>query len=332
MPGVPFRKRRAPPLDRFIVQIDRDNDESLPFPKARAQAMDRLERRTQRLGKDLDELLCAAIPTIADSQEQLGAAMRYAVISGGKRFRSALVVAVAELVGASYQHALRVGAAIECVHAQSLVHDDLPCMDDDDMRRGKPALHKAFDEATAVLAGDALLALAFEILGDEATHPDCGVRIRLVTALARAIGKDGMARGQMMDLYPPEHPTEEHIATCQSLKTAALIGFAVEAGAMLGDSGNIEVPALSQFAVNLGRVFQIRDDLLDVIGDEQVLGKTTGKDALAGRPTALRALGLDGAKQKASNLARECENALDAFGPHDSLLRDITLFAANRLH
>lgn len=304
--------------------------------------MDRLQRRTKRLGEDLDQILCDAIPIGVGTQDRgtqdrgnqdrLGAAMRYAVVSGGKRFRAALVVAVSELVGASYQHALRVGAAIECVHAQSLVHDDLPCMDDDDMRRGKPALHKAFDEATAVLAGDALLALAFEILGDEATHPDCSVRIRMVTALARAVGQDGMAKGQMMDLYPPEQPSEEHLATCHSLKTAALISFAVEAGAMLGDSRHIEVPALTQFAVNLGRVFQIRDDLLDEIGDEQLLGKTIGKDALAGRPTALRLLGLDGARQKVFSLARECENALDAFGPKDSLLRDITFFAANRLH
>ena len=294
--------------------------------------MDRLERRTKRLGEDLDKILCDAIPIGVGNQDRLGAAMRYAVVAGGKRFRAALVVAVSELVGASYQHALRVGAAIECVHAQSLVHDDLPCMDDDDLRRGKPALHKAFDEATAVLAGDALLALAFEILGDEATHPDCGVRIRMVTALARAIGQDGMAKGQVMELYPPEQPSEEHLATCQSLKTAALISFAVEAGAMLGDSRHIEIPALTQFAVNLGRVFQIRDDLLDEIGEEQVLGKTIGKDALSGRPTALRLLGMDGARQKVCSLAQECENALDAFGPNDSLLRDITFFAANRLH
>ncbi len=294
--------------------------------------MDRLERRTLRLGKDLDALLCHAIPDVGGGQERLGAAMRYAVVSGGKRFRAALVIAVTELVGGSYQHALRVGAAIECVHAQSLVHDDLPCMDDDDTRRGKPALHKAYDEATAVLAGDALLALAFEILGDQATHPDPAVRVRLVMALARAIGQTGMARGQMMDLYPPEHPTEEHMAACQSLKTAALIGFAVEAGAMLGDSTNIEVAALTQFAVSLGRVFQIRDDLLDVIGDEQIVGKAIGKDALAGRPTTLRVMGLDGAQQKVSNLAKECEDALRAFGLDDSLLRDITFFAANRLH
>jgi geranylgeranyl pyrophosphate synthase len=300
--------------------------------KSRSDAIARLERFTQQLGQELDSVLCDAIPIAVGGHDRLGTAMRYAVVSGGKRFRAALVVAVAELVGASYQHALRVGAAIECVHAQSLVHDDLPCMDDDDTRRGKPALHKAFDEATAVLAGDALLALAFEILGDKATHPDSAVRIRLVTGLARAVGHMGMASGQMMDLYPPDQPSEEHISTCQFLKTATLIRFAVEAGAMLGDSRHIDIPALTDFAMNLGRVFQMRDDLLDAIGDAQVLGKAVGKDAVAGRHTALGLLGLDGAKQRACKLARECEDALDAFASRDCLLRDIAVFAADRLH
>ena len=294
--------------------------------------MERLLSRTRSLGEEIDKVLVASIPVRAAGDDRLGDAMRYAVVAGGKRFRPALVVAVAELVGAAHQQALRVGAAIECVHAQSLVHDDLPCMDNDDMRRGKPSLHKAFDEATAVLAGDALLALAFEILGDPATHPDAAVRVRLVTALARAIGQDGMARGQMMDLYPPAQPTAEYTAGCQSLKTGALIRLAVEAGAMLGQCPQAEVAMLSQFAVNLGRVFQIRDDLLDEIGDPLVLGKATGKDGEAGRPTQLQVMGVEGARQEASKLARVCEDALAAFGARDSMLRDIAAFAANRLH
>ena len=314
------------------MQINQIHEKPAEFPWAETQTMDRLQRRTAQLGTDLDRMLCEIIPIFPGGQERLGIAMRYAVVGGGKRFRAALVIAMAELVGASYQHALRVAAAIECVHAQSLVHDDLPCMDDSNMRRGKPALHKAFDEATAVLAGDALLALAFEILGDEATHPDCGVRIRLVTALARTIGQEGMARGQTLDLYPPEVPTAEHVLACQFLKTATLIRFAVEAGAMLGDSQLIENSTLTQFALNLGRIFQIRDDLLDQIGDEQLLGKPVGKDALAGRPTALHLLGLDGARNESRNLAWECEKALNSFGPPDCLLRDITNFAVNRQH
>ncbi len=288
--------------------------------------------QNKSLAADLDRLLCEAIPIATGSRARLAEAMRYAVVSGGKRFRPALTVAVAELVGGSYEHALRVGAAIECVHAQSLVHDDLPCMDDDDFRRGKPSVHKAFDEATAVLAGDALLALAFEILGDEATHPDCTVRIQLVMALARAMGTQGLAGGQMMDLDPSSHPTADQVALCASLKTGALIRFAVEAGAMLGECKPEELSALTQFAENLGRVFQIRDDLLDMVGDERVVGKAVGKDEAKGRPTALSVFGLDGTRTEASKLARECEDALDAFGQDACMLRDITRLAANRLN
>jgi geranylgeranyl pyrophosphate synthase len=314
------------------VKTEQEQPEPVPSAWTAAQAIDRLQRRTKSLGEEIDLILSASIPIVPGSQERLGEAMRYAAMSGGKRFRSALVVAVAELVGAPCAQALRVGAAIECVHAQSLVHDDLPCMDDDDMRRGKPSLHKAFDEATAVLAGDALLALAFEILGSPATHPDSSVRIGLVTALARAVGQAGMARGQMMDLYPPAQATAEYTATCQALKTGALIRFAVEAGAMLGHCPPGVTAALSQFAVNLGRVFQIRDDLLDEIGDAQTLGKATGKDRGAGRPTQLHAMGIDGARREARQLAQVCEDTLDAFGPRDSMLRDITVFAAYRCH
>jgi geranylgeranyl pyrophosphate synthase len=284
------------------------------------------------LGADIDRILCEAIPLASGSRARLAEAMRYAVVSGGKRFRSMLTVAVAELVGGSYDQALRVAAAIECVHAQSLVHDDLPCMDDDDFRRGKPTLHKAFDEATAVLAGDALLAMGFEILSDPATHPDAGVRIRLVLALSRALGNQGLAGGQMLDLYPSAHPGAEEVALCASLKTGALIRFSVEAGAMLGECKPAELSALVQFAENLGRVFQIRDDVLDRIGDERTLGKAVGKDAAKGRPTTVSLFGLEGTRKEASKLARECEDALDAFGQDAGMLRDMTRLAANRLN
>jgi geranylgeranyl pyrophosphate synthase len=319
-------------LDSVPVKIEQEQPEPAPPAWTAAQAIDRLQRRTKSLGEEIDLILAASIPLVSGSHDRLGEAMRYAVMAGGKRFRPALVVAVAEMVGAPCAQALRVGAAIECVHAQSLVHDDLPCMDDDDMRRGKPSLHKAFDEATAVLAGDALLALAFEILGNPATHPDSAVRIRLVTALARAVGQAGMARGQIMDLYPPDAATPDYTATCQDLKTGALIRFAVEAGAMLGECAPAEIAALSQFAVNLGRVFQIRDDLLDEVGDAQTLGKAVGKDRDAGRPTQLKVMGIDGARREARDLAQICAATLDAFGPRDSMLRDITVFAAYRCH
>jgi geranylgeranyl pyrophosphate synthase len=291
-----------------------------------------LEDRLPRLRKDIDDALDTAIGQARGRDRRLAEAMRYASIGGGKRFRALLVAAVSELVGGSYAQALRVGAAIECVHAQSLVHDDLPCMDDDDLRRGRPTLHRKFDEATAVLAGDALLALAFEILADEATHPDAAVRADLVLALARAVGQDGLAGGQMMDLHPPAKPSAQDLYDCESRKTGALIRYAVEAGSMLGTCSAEERARLLRFAENLGLVFQIRDDMLDSIGDAAVVGKAVGKDAEAGRKNATALLGLDGAAQQASRLEGACHEALDVFGAKASPLRDLTRFAVSRMH
>lgn len=291
-----------------------------------------LEDRLSRLRKDIDAALDAAIGQARGRDRRLAAAMRYATIGGGKRFRALLVAAVSELVGGSHAQALRVGAAIECVHAQSLVHDDLPCMDDDDLRRGRPTLHRKFDEATAVLAGDALLALAFEILADEATHPDASIRARLVLALARAVGQDGLAGGQMMDLFPPAKPSRQDLFECESRKTGALIRYAVEAGSMLGTCSAEERARLLRFAENLGLVFQIRDDMLDTIGDATVVGKAVGKDAEAGRNSATTLLGLDGAARQASRLEDACHQALDLFGPKAMPLRDLTRFAVSRMH
>ncbi len=291
-----------------------------------------LEDRLSRLRGDIETELDKAIGQAHGRDRRLAEAMRYATLGGGKRFRALLVAAVSELVGGSYAQALRVGAAIECVHAQSLVHDDLPCMDDDDLRRGRPTLHRKFDEATAVLAGDALLALAFEILGEEATHPDASVRVQLVVALARAVGQDGLAGGQMMDLFPPAKPSAQDVFECESRKTGALIRFAVEAGAMLGSCSAEERARLLRFAENLGLVFQIRDDMLDTIGDADVVGKAVGKDADAGRRSATALLGLDGAARHASLLEEACNEALEAFGAKATPLRDLTRFAVSRMH
>lgn len=291
-----------------------------------------LEERLSRLRTDIDATLDQAIGVGEGRDRRLADAMRYAAVGGGKRFRALLVAAVSDLVGGSYAQALRVGAAVECVHAQSLVHDDLPCMDDDDLRRGRPTLHRKFDEATAVLAGDALLALAFELLGDEATHPDGGVRAQLVVALARAVGQDGLAGGQMLDLYPPAQPSAQDLFECESRKTGALIRFAVEAGAMLGRCSKDELARLLRFAENLGLVFQIRDDILDDIGDAAVVGKALRKDAAGGRKSATLLFGLDGAAQQASRLEDACHEALDAFGPKAMPLRDLARFAVNRMH
>ena len=288
--------------------------------------------RSARLRDDLDMVLDGAIGHRKDRERRLADAMRYAVLGGGKRFRALLVAAVSDLVGGSYHQALRVGAAIECVHAQSLVHDDLPCMDHDNLRRGRPTLHRKFDEATAVLAGDALLALAFELLADEATHPDGALRARLVLALARAMGQDGMAGGQMMDLYPPLRPTQQHVIACESRKTGALIRFAVEAGAMLGQCSPDDMERLTRFAESLGLIFQIRDDILDRIGDAAVVGKAINKDSAKGRASATIQLGLDGAARQASQLENACHQELDAFGSRAMQLRELTRFAVTRRH
>jgi geranylgeranyl pyrophosphate synthase len=291
-----------------------------------------LEMRLSQLRSDIDAVLDDAIGQDPSRNPRLADAMRYAVIGAGKRFRALLVVAVGDMVGANYAQALRVAAAVECVHAQSLVHDDLPCMDDDDMRRGKPTVHRKFDEATAVLAGDALLALAFEILADEATHRDAACRARLVVALARSVGQDGLAGGQMMDLYPPASPTEHDLYACESRKTGSLIRFAVEAGAMLGNCSAAELSVLLRFAESLGLVFQIRDDMLDRIGNVETVGKALAKDAAAGRASATSLLGLDGAARQASLLESACENALAGFGAKAKPLREIARFAATRMH
>lgn len=291
-----------------------------------------LESRLSRLRKDIDSTLDAAIGRSRGPDRRLADAMRYAVIGGGKRFRASLVAAVCDLVGGRYAQALRIGAAIECVHAQSLVHDDLPCMDDDDLRRGRPTLHRKFDEATAVLAGDALLALAFEILADEATSPDDGLRARLVLALAQAVGQDGLAGGQMLDLNPPSQPTPQDVFDCESRKTGALIRYAVEAGAMLGTASPEERTRLIRFADNLGLVFQIRDDMLDDVGDPAVVGKALRKDTASGRQNATHLLGVDGAAQQASRLEDACHEALKGFGAKALPLRDLARFAVSRMH
>lgn len=312
--------------------------ETLRFKPVSLDALERpaqpgsLEERIDLVRKDIDAALDAAIGTPPTRNRRLAEAMRYASMGAGKRFRAMLVVAVADLVGGSYAQALRIGAAIECVHAQSLVHDDLPCMDDDDLRRGRPTVHRRFDEATAVLAGDALLALAFEILADQATHPDAATRIGLVLALARAVGQDGLAGGQMMDIYPPARPTRQDLFACESRKTGALIRYAIEAGAMLGSSSPEERDRLLRFAENLGLVFQIRDDILDDIGDPAAAGKALRKDAASGRKSATVLMGLPGARDAASRLEHACQEALAPFGPKAMPLRDLARFAIERTH
>ena len=265
--------------------------------------------------------------------ERLNDAMRYAVLGGGKRLRPFLVMESARLCGVPDEAALNAGAALECIHCYSLVHDDLPAMDDDDLRRGRPTVHKAFDEATAILAGDTLLTLAFEILADPSTHPNASVRSDLTLQLARASGRAGMAGGQMLDLEAPGRQlSEAEILRLQSMKTGALIRFACEAGAILAESGDDRRQALRDYGEVLGLAFQLADDLLDVEGDAAIVGKAVAKDIEAGKGTIVSLIGVEAARRQLDVLEARAADALAPFGEASATLRAAAHFVGNRNH
>lgn len=292
-----------------------------------------LTQASTAVGARIDASFDAMLPVPSDAREQLYAAMRHAAMNGGKRLRPLLVHASCQLFDVDDVSALRVGLAVEAIHVYSLIHDDMPCMDDDDLRRGKPTVHKLFDEATAVLAGDSLHALAFEWLGDPATHPDPAVRCALIAALARASGPDGMAGGQMMDLVAETRTFDlATVIHLQELKTGALIMFAVEAGAILGRATPDVHATLIDYARKIGLAFQIADDLLDVEGDAALAGKALQKDADAGKATLVSLLGIDGARARARVLVDEAVSGLAAFGPRADLLRAIARYTLERDH
>lgn len=293
---------------------------------------DALEHKLPRVQRDIDAFLCDNLPLRDGSAGRLTEAMRYAVVGAGKRLRAMLTIAVAEMFAVPYFRAIRVASAIECVHAQSLVHDDLPCMDDDDLRRGKPSLHRQFDEATAVLAGDALLAMAFEILSGPGTHPNANVRSGLVLGLARTIGHGGLAAGQMMDLYPSADPIPDEVFACENMKTAGLIRFAVEAGAALGGCDGAQMESLLRYADKLGLAFQIRDNVLDRVGNAAIVGKRLRKDEQAGRKNSVQILGLGEACNQSEILAQGCIEEIARFGRNARILSEIASFAVSRSH
>jgi farnesyl diphosphate synthase len=281
----------------------------------------------------VDDAFDALLPVPKDSRAPLYEAMRYAAIGGGKRLRPLLVVASAALFHVDRRRALRAGVAAEAIHVYSLIHDDLPCMDDDDLRRGKPTLHRAFDECTAVLAGDSLHALAFEILADEDTHADPFVRAELVMELARAAGPAGMAGGQMMDIEAPGAALDLPAVTrLQQLKTGALIGFCLEAGGIMGRVPPEGRTRLRGYARDLGLAFQIADDLLDEEGEEEKTGKKVGKDRERGKETFVTLLGHERARQQAELLVDQAIGYLASFGEEADLLRAIARFAIERDH
>jgi farnesyl diphosphate synthase len=289
-----------------------------------------LERVAWAVEQRLGEFLAAGDTTRPGGAE-LGEAMRYAALGGGKRLRPFLLLQSARLFGVNEAQALDAACALECVHCYSLVHDDLPAMDDDAVRRGSPTLHVAFDEGTAILAGDALLTLAFEILSSPATHDDASIRAELVLILAKASGWQGMALGQALDLSAVQHPfSPEDTIIMQTLKTGALFRFACEAGAVLGHADARGRDALKAYAGAFGQAFQLADDLLDAQGDADTVGKAVGKDAERGKATLVRLLGIEGAKARLAGLVAEAEDALKPFGEHAAILIDAARFVAER--
>ncbi len=284
-----------------------------------------------RVAKDVDALFDAFLPVPGDGRAKLVKAMRHAAIGGGKRLRPLLVLASAEMFGVHPHHALRAGVAVEAVHVYSLIHDDLPCMDDDDLRRGKPTVHVAFDEATAVLAGDALQALAYEILVDPATSGDPFIRSELATVLAQASGVSGMAGGQMMDLAGEGQTLDIHAITrLQQLKTGALLAASVEMGAVLGKIPPEGRGHLRGYARDIGLAFQIADDLIDHHGDAAAAGKAVGKDAAAGKATFVGLLGPDRARDQARALVDQAIAQLASHGHEADLLRAVARYIVER--
>lgn len=281
--------------------------------------------------KLVDAALDAVLPKPAGRQARVQEAMRYAIMAGGKRLRPFLVLHSARLFGVDDSRSLRVGAAIESLHTYSLVHDDLPCMDDDVLRRGRPTTHIAFDEMTAVLAGDGLLTLAFEILAGAETHLSGEVRSALVQRLAEAAGSNGMIGGQMIDMQAAENAFgADEIVLLQRLKTGQLFEFACEAGAILGEAKQDDRDRLRSYARDMGLVFQITDDLLDVTGTTEKTGKAVGKDKEQGKATLVSILGIDGARNEAEKLARRAAQTLAPYGNRAPELCALPLYLLDR--
>jgi farnesyl diphosphate synthase len=292
-----------------------------------------LKAESTRVGAEVDRFFAKLLAPTDDGRERLYEAMRHAAVGGGKRLRPLLMVGAARLFAIDRARALRVGCAIEAIHVYSLIHDDLPCMDDAELRRGKATVHKAFGEAAAVLAGDSLHALAFQILADPATHEDPWVRSDLVLELARAAGPAGMAGGQMMDLVAEGQSLDlPAITRLQQLKTGALIEYSVEAACIMNKMPPEARTPYRGYARNIGLAFQVADDLIDHSGDEAAAGKPTGRDADAGKATFVSLLGEERARQQAGFLVSQAVEHLSQHGSEADLLRAVARFAIERDH
>jgi farnesyl diphosphate synthase len=301
------------------------------MPTDFAKRLDQTAEETEALlGRLLSDAL---LPDEITRPKRLMDAMRYSTLGGGKRLRPFLVVESSAVFGVPRQAALLAGAALECIHCYSLIHDDLPAMDNSDLRRGRPTLHKKTDDATAILAGDGLLTLAFDIITRDEIHREANVRLRLTRALARTAGIGGMVGGQMLDLagegrFGDREPVD--VARLQQMKTGALLRFGCIAGAILGQASEREYAALDDYGRALGEAFQIADDLLDVEGDAAALGKPAGQDAALGKTTFVTQLGIEGARQRVRDLLGKADAALSIFGNRSDVLREAARFVAER--
>jgi farnesyl diphosphate synthase len=303
-----------------------------PGPGTSAKAREAgLRRALSAAADEVGETLGELLPRPQGLHARVAEAMRYAVFAGGKRLRPFLTLECAALFAVPRQQALRVAAAIEALHTYSLVHDDLPAMDDDDLRRGVPTTHRKFDEATAILAGDALLTLAFEILAEPPTHPRAAVRAQLVATLARAAGSEGMVGGQMIDIEAPGRRLDaEQVIDLQRRKTGALFEFSCVAGGVLGGAGRRELAALRDYAADLGLAFQICDDLIDVTGSAEAAGKQVGKDEGQGKATLVSLYGVEGARARARALANRARETIGRFGAAAERLETLPFFLLER--
>ena len=293
----------------------------MPSPR---EAPKSLQKQLDEVAEAVNKTIAKLLPETDLPEDRLFEAMRYGTLNGGKRMRPFLVVQSANLFNVDPKRSKRVAAALEFVHCYSLIHDDLPAMDNADLRRGQPATHRAFDEATAILAGDALLALAFQVLSDPKTHEDPRVRIELVAKLAEAAGAHGLCGGQILDLIGEKEEFDiGTISRLQRMKTGKLMAFACEAGAILGKSDEPHRKALCNYAYDLGLAFQVTDDVLDVEADPEVTGKPANQDAQAGKSTFVKAMGKDAAKMRAEMVVEQAKRHLNMFGPRAQTLQDL---------
>ncbi|MEM6811517.1 MAG: polyprenyl synthetase family protein [Pseudomonadota bacterium] len=300
----------------------------MPSPR---EASARLQEAMDNCLTDVNKTITRLLPETDLAESHLYDAMRHGVLGGGKRLRPFMVMHSAKLFNVDSSRSRRVAAAVEFLHCYSLIHDDLPAMDDSDKRRGKPTVHRKFDEATAILAGDALLTLAFEVLADENTHPDPRVRVELISKLANASGAQGMVGGQMLDLIGEREEFDlGTISRMQRMKTGKLMAFACEAGAILGKASEQHKKALCNYAYDLGLAFQVTDDVLDVEADPDETGKPANQDEKAGKSTFVSTMGKESAKMRAEMLSHQAVRHLHSFGGRAEMLKELAMYVLER--